>query len=679
MLRLLSGSLIALLLGAGTLFSQSNFCSSSIESTDCDLPPKVSCVGAVLSCEVEKRYSLSVVPWLGSDQFSYLSVGAENCDPTYFFDIKKASDEYKSTLNGERAYWNYEDEIAFFLSSTNNNIRTLAFFDGDGEEQSTHLFSKEDFFWNAGSSFVAPNKWTRIPSEIRWHPTENAIMYPVQLIDSTAGNAAIGGALVKQAINPSTYALGTAVPLFTFTGYTISSNANNFKIAGGDGNDVNGGRFLLSLQDVDSATADERFVVYDFAKDSLVQPMIGTAPFSYGEIFYGEADLASAKFELPTHQFDYATVSASGLFVIGRYTLPEGGTSDTTEGVRIFDLAGNPILRNLTSTVLTNLLLHNEDGHLDVGFFRSGDTIRECIVAKVSQGIINFAGDTLINEYVDISSIELGDILAISWEIDTSGGTLRHNAYADRILEWDEFGANAGFSGDQYSITSSIQTPQESIFEPFTGLSSYPFRALLATKPVENNPSSTPWKRYYGEIIELSLDASDPVPRRILHHRITDTSSVAYQPEAFFSRKGDKFFFHSHHGYDTVGGVELQQDLYFVDLPLRTCKSVRDGVANPSRQAAPSEIQSAYHLFPSPLNSGGKLWLEVEPDSPEVPQATLRLTSLDGRVIQVWSGPVESGSRIQAVLPNLAAGIYVAELVHAESGAQLMQQKVLVR
>ncbi|MEM7656143.1 MAG: hypothetical protein AAF399_08445 [Bacteroidota bacterium] len=681
--------LVWLLLGCwplGALLAQSNFCSSRVESTDCTLPPKTQCYGPVLSCEVTKRYSQDIVPWLSTDQFSYLSVGGTNCDDTYFFNLKKSSDSFESTLNGERALWNFEDKIAFFKTNQNGNIRMLAFYDEDGDQQATYLFDKSEFFIGAGSGFSYPGNWTRIPSEVRWHPTENSLMYPRQLIDSTAGNATTDGQLVKRPINPATFALGTATPLFTFSGYTISSNAAGYKIAGGDGNDVNGGRFLLSLREISNPTADERFVVYDFAKDSLVQPIIDPVNGTYSEVFYGENDLDSALFDLPLHRFDYATVSASGLLIVGRYTKPStpGSTSDSTEGIRIFDLSGNVIERviDTANQVLTDRLMYNGTGHLEVGFFRDGGVIRECVIAKATNGLIDNTEDDEINNFIETNpflpgSIRKGDIIAIYWEITTNGGELQHKAIAKKILDWDPL-ANANFSGDQYSIANNVQTTQSSLFSSFTGLGSYPFRALLASKPVHPDSVST-WHRYYGEIIELSLDASDPVPRRILHHRITWEDTARYQPEAYFSRNGDKFFFNSHLGYDTVGGFELEQDLYFVALPLRTCKSVRDGVAPPLRMPASDDLPPSFTLYPNPLHSGGKLWLEADAAPLETASASLRLISLDGRRIGLWQGPVEPGKRIQTLLPEVSAGIYVLELVDHLSNRRLYQEKVLVR
>jgi hypothetical protein len=649
------------------------------------LPGK--CVGPNLPCEIEKRYSLSPVPWDANFDFSTIIQGQSSCDPTFFFDIRKSADDFRNMLNSERSRWNHADDKAFFLGS---NVSRHTFYDGDGDKNGYHEFVGTDFFPGATS---VPTDWEDNLPEIRWHPTEDAIIYARQRYN-TAGTTVLGGELVKRSVtfpNGSSVTLGTPVVLFYFAGYTISSSDDGYKIAGGDGNDVNGGRLLLSLVDLNNTSANDQYAVYDFDEngvDGLVKPTITTPTSttgSYSEVLVDENSFSPTNglFTLYADDtyFDYATVSASGLFVVARYT-DDPVTASATNGVTLFDLSGNPVKRNVPGLGLVNRLHRNATGHLDVGFFRTlSDGIKECVVIKVTGGTMNNSGDGLENDYLDDGTnagtttpsitVKEGDIIAIYWDIEVSGGIVRHTAQARKVLDWHPNG-QANESGDQYSLSSLIQTNQSSIFGSLSGLGSYPFRGLLSLKPVDLGALATPLYRYYGEIVELSLDESDPVPRRILHHRITKegTGQSQFQPEAWFSRKGEKFFFKSHHG---LSGSD--QDLYFVEIPLRTCIGVRE----PSQLRQPSMREPSASFFPNPMNAGKSFVLLVEDNMPELSSATIRLTSLDGRVIQVWAGPVEPGSRIQAVLPNLAAGIYVAELVHAESGAQLMQQKVLVR
>ena len=93
--------LLAHWLGAAQLFSQANyFCQSAVESSDCVLPGK--CMGVHLPCEIEKRYSLSPVNWHSTFNFGTITEGQNSCDPTFFFDIKKSSDDFANTLNSER-------------------------------------------------------------------------------------------------------------------------------------------------------------------------------------------------------------------------------------------------------------------------------------------------------------------------------------------------------------------------------------------------------------------------------------------------------------------------------------------------------------------------------------------------------------------------------------------------
>ncbi|MEM7655711.1 MAG: hypothetical protein AAF399_06240 [Bacteroidota bacterium] len=640
-------------------------------------------MGVHLPCEIEKRYSLSPVPWHSTFNFSTISEGNSSCDPTFFFDIKKASDDFRNVLNGERAHWNHADDKAFFLGS---NVQRLTFYDGDADKNGFVQFSGADFFPGAAS---IPGNWNKNITEIRWHPTEDAIIYARQRFNG-AGTTVIGGELVKRSVTYPTansVALGTPQVLFYFAGYTISSESDGYNIAGGDGNDVNAGRLLLSLVDISNPSANDQYAVYDFDEDGIVDPTINAGSQSYTETFLGEGAFSGGLFSLyadDTH-FDYATVSASGLFVIARYTRDDTNIPATPEeGLTLFDLDGNIVQRNVPGLGLVNRLHRNRAGHWEAGFFRTQTgAIKECVVLKVSSGSMNNSGDLKVNDYLDdgtnsgtTPSIETeeGDIIAVYWDIEVSGGNIRHVAQARIVLDWHQ-DANADESGGQFSLSSLIQTNQTSIFASFTGLDSYPFRGLLCLKPVNLNSPPFPIYRYYGEIVELSLDESDPIPRRILHHRVIleGSGNVQYQPEAWFSRRGEKFFFKSHHGL-----LGSDQDLYFVELPLRTCRAIRE----PSmlrQSASESMVSPSFSLAPNPLRSGGKLWLESDATTPETASASLRLISLDGRRIELWRGSVETGQRIQTVLPEVSAGIYVLELVDHLSNRRLYQEKVLVR
>jgi hypothetical protein len=674
MIKSILGMLLACLPCSSVLYAQ-GFCSDVIELPDCFISPPCTPNSAGVSCEVQLRYSLDVVPWVSPAPFgASLNVGSSNCDPTFYFDIKKSSEDFANTLNSERANWNQAGNLAFFKGP---NARRLTFFDDNGEEVAQQQFLSEDFFTGPNSNLfplLRPKQVERLVSEIRWHPTETAIFYPRQIVDAY-GNIK-GSELIKREIDVASSPIAlTPIQLFHFMGFSVSGASDNFKIAGGDGNDVHGGRFLLSLKELNTSTpSPDQYVVYDFDEWKVVEPNIAIGPRTYSETFHGSGTLSQALFSLPSNNFDYATVSASGLFIVAVYS------GSTDGGVYLYDLRGGLIRRQLSDQSSVDELIKMGSGHIEVGYYRLLDgTVKECIVAKATGGVMNETGDDFINEYIDIDPMsqgftQVGDIIAVFWNISDVG--LLHEADSRRILDWQI--PSGTYSGGQFSLSSTGQTEHNSIFLPISPIiqeegapptivpDDYPFRLLLSNKAVD--PDSVTWEAYFGEVMELSLDESDLVPRRILHHRIT-IATVEYQPEAWFNRTGTQFFFKSH--YD----LGSPQDLYFVELPPRTCASVRN-----ARMANPNLLEeTSYQLFPSPLHSGGKLWLEVDSDSQEVPQAHLRLTSLDGRVIQVWSGPVESGSRIQAVLPNLAAGIYVAELVHAESGAKLMQQKVLVR
>ncbi|MEM7656604.1 MAG: hypothetical protein AAF399_10785 [Bacteroidota bacterium] len=670
MIRILSGMLLAAMCCGSSLYAQ--FCSSGIESPDCYISPPVSCPN--IPCEVKKRYGIDTVEWISPAPFTATSpgFGGTNCDASFYFDIKRADDDFANTLNSERANWSQDGTAAFFKGP---NPRRLRFFDDAGNRKGFHQFISKEFFSGPKQSVFPTlnnNQISRLVSEIRWHPTDSAIIYPRQTID-IVGNVK-GSELVKRTvdINNTSNPLGSPQVLFTFQGYTISSSADNFKIAGGDGNDVNAGRLLLSFRPAGNPSGTNQFAVYDFNQDRVVRANINYSLSSYSETFLTGSNFTQGFFSLPKADFDYATVSASGVFIVAVYS----GT--TTKGIFLYDLKGQVIQRDLispTTPTTVDQLFFRADGHIEVGYFRLSDgTVRECIVSKASASAMVETGQDEINDYIDIDNsspgfTQVGDIIAVYWNMGSAG---KHQADSRRILDW-QIGSGT-YSGGQYSLSSTAQTAHSSMFTAINATNlpaDYPFRLLLSQKPVDTS-WVLHWIPYYGEIVELSLDETDLEPRRILHHRITDTASVEYQPEAWFNRTGSKFYFKSHHDLGT------QQDLYFVDLPPRTCKNVRDGAGSP-RMAAPADFPTSFTLYPNPLHSGGKLWLEPDATTPETASASLRLIGLDGRRIELWQGPVETGQRIQAVLPEVSAGIYVLELVDHLSQRRLYQEKVLVR
>ncbi|GAB4429804.1 MAG: hypothetical protein OHK0039_48500 [Bacteroidia bacterium] len=256
-------------------------------------------------------------------------------------------------------------------------------------------------------------------------------------------------------------------------------------------------------------------------------------------------------------------------------------------------------------------------------------------------------------------------------------GLVVHQAGYSRVLEWyrDPITQNVEsteLSGGQFSATSTIQTPQASLFDPFTGLGDYTFRALISMHPVLFD--TVPTIPYIGEIVELSLDASDAVPRRILHHRVLNEKK-SYQPEAWFSRNGNKFYFKSH---AASPGTNPVQYLYFVELPNRTCKSTRDGVAPTPRLGQIDAPTGSPRLYPNPLLSDDKLFLEVPADVGDY-DAVLSLTGTDGRTWRCWSGRVEPGAVLKIALPDLSAGVYVATLCDTAGQIHLRSKLLLGR
>ncbi|MEM7659019.1 MAG: hypothetical protein AAF399_23050, partial [Bacteroidota bacterium] len=153
--------------------------------------------------------------------------GNTTCEPTYGFEVKLADADFYEQLNSERSAWNYDSDIAVFRGP---NDTSLTFFDAQGDKIGSVAFGGKDFYTSP------PSDWKNKLTTVRWHPTEDAIFYPKE------------GQLVKQSVSVSpSLSLGAQQVVAWFKGYTIGGANGNYRIAGGDGNDVNAGRFLVSL------------------------------------------------------------------------------------------------------------------------------------------------------------------------------------------------------------------------------------------------------------------------------------------------------------------------------------------------------------------------------------------------------------------------------------------------
>jgi L-rhamnose mutarotase len=177
---------------------------------------------------------------------------------------KLADADFHGQLNGERSAWNKDSDIAFFRGPGNDEI---TFFDQNGDKLSSHTFTSSDFYTTPPSGF----DWQDKLSTIRWDPIRDVIFYPKE------------HQLIKRSISVSGTTVTVGVPkiLASFPGMTIGmSYGAPYRIAGGDGNDVNAGRFLISL--VRGATT--YFVVYDFNEDALItQKVKADSTTSYSE------------------------------------------------------------------------------------------------------------------------------------------------------------------------------------------------------------------------------------------------------------------------------------------------------------------------------------------------------------------------------------------------------------
>lgn len=677
--------------------------------SDCVPSPTPSPSGMGAPQEVRDRYGSQQVPIPTSQNFPTLQQGTSACETDFNFEVTKSADDVANNLNSERAAWNQADDMAFLRGSNNKrltfyNDQGQKWFAGSGSSSNSEVpFFEEDFIRDPLGNTVNPadippawTDWKDNLAQIYWHPTENAIVYARRIYDDNTGIWT--GELVQREVitGSSNMSLGTVEVLFAFEDYVIGNS--KYKIAGGDGNDVNGGRLLLSLDDLSTTQEYDFFAVYDFTKKThggLVNAwFVSTSnPPNYQNylesyIYYSASNpnpnFQSALFTLLYSGepfFDYATVSASGLAIAAFFTKKDGLSATFPLGAYLFDLTGKSIIKDYS----TKVLYEASSGHYDVGFYKtSTGALRECIVASVpisaSTSTIN---DTKIDNF---SNIQKGDIVAIYWDyhplfaIATYSSWVSHDATAARILEWDPAGiagGNSSLSGGQFSITSTVQYRQPSFYTPFK-LKPYPFRALLsfgAAAPGTNLPP------HAGEIVELSLDASDQAARRIIHHGISITNPpfpgnkvVEYQPEAWFSRNGDKLLFKSHAGLPGTPTSGLEQHLYFIKIPPRTC--IAERTARKSRTEV--QQQKSYSIFTNSLSDDHRIFVEID-DQAEEFQACLKLTAMDGRSISAWTGMTQAGHTIKVAVPGLVAGMYVAEFIDTRTNSIIQRSKLMLK
>ncbi|MEM7658117.1 MAG: T9SS type A sorting domain-containing protein [Bacteroidota bacterium] len=479
---------------------------------------------------------------------------------------------------------------------------------------------------------------------IRWHPGNDFIYYPRE------------HQLIKRKVKTSpTFQVGPAQVEVEFRGYRIGGKNGSIKIAGGDGNDANAGRFLISLE----RNNNVQYTVYDFTAQKIVDQVVNLPNFT--ETLYSPSLFQSHLFSLPA-EIDFAQVSPTGKYIVFTHN-PGFGP------LQLFDFSGNvyDLAYNGTASGSPKDYLFFRT-HFEVGFVIAPDggqdAVRECIIVKAIPAAVNDPNGNM--------GTHPGDMVAVYWYIETGQTELQWGTL--EIMDWsiafNSTGTGVAGGGQYSSVSTLTQPPVTDIFDdiPYSSVSDYPFRALIALNTVPFNPG---WPPYYGEIVELSLNHHDLQPRRLIHHRITSQPSKIYQPEAWFSPDGRKVFFKSPE--NAPAGKEY---LYFIPLPKRTCKDRRAFLGSSYRSASPDLSASHISLYPNPV-SQGSIWLEA--DQPPEGKVMLRLISVNGSSIEVWNGHLLPGVRKKVSVHELAAGMYVAELIDQETGVSIQRQKLLIQ
>ncbi|MEM6803541.1 MAG: T9SS type A sorting domain-containing protein [Bacteroidota bacterium] len=702
----------------------SNFCQDGSGETLCYSSP-------VYSYPSEPRYRKNIVP-LGASSYFPANTGDIACSPHYIspfgFRVKKVADrtDYVESINGERAAWNHaggqtvSSKMGFY-HSRGNSQQDLVFIDYLGDEMFTHNFSQTDFYPLGLPSYINPSKWKRIFSSIRWW--QDYIIYPR------------GNELVKRKVSGN--GLGPVEPLVKFgdglglyPDYVIGSVSQggsfSYKIAGGDGNDINGGRLLISLVENAATNPTMTFVVLDLHQEKIVSQnitwgLLGSynetfvTPTSSNPTFYSTPVLLNHMFSLPiaTSDFDYAQVSASGLFVVSR----EGG-----QGFRLFDFNGNSVSLSNGSTIFPMT------SHYDVGMVlvesNGSDKIRECVITKVNPGMA-----TALNALPSAGSYQYkeGDLVALYWHTGVAGSNVYLRAML--LLEWDHFGNGdpAIYSGGQFSAVSDAQEAQTSMFQNYCVPENYPYRMFVAMSTAnpdsdDNSPANLlAWGPYFGEIVELSLNHHDLVPRRIVHHFVLNrfdhepdyanpipgtscydpslpicssnmdcnTTScyqvpdehASNQPEIWMSPNGRRILFKSSglRTDFTTNPDHNKQNLYMVEIPLRTCPTARNGSGGGNRGSR--KLAEAFHnfsIYPNPIDQDYFLLKMDSRESTAFP-AAVNIIQIDGRSKQVWRGQITPSRPIKVSIEDYSPGIYFVEIRNLESGEVEKTEKVILK
>lgn len=310
---------------------------------------------------------------------------------------------------------------------------------------------------------------------------------------------------------------------------TLGTGSPNRRLAGGDGNiavkvgtecwllithgGTNTNAQVLVLGDPDNPqTNDWKIVSHNWT---------GTE----WELQYETWDVSATKWDFPTGSgFDYATLTLEDPADGWPYIV----TAIDGEGTDLYNLSGTKIDD-----------IDSNANHMDQVKAQVGGTEYLAIVKKTVAGMIPPA-------------VNVGDAQCWYYEVDTSATPMTVTINGFVGLDWGSGFNQAG--GGQYSSYASNRT------------------SLLAMNSAVEE-GATDWQAYYSEIVEIQLDrdASDNVPRRLLHHMIDTFGSVGGQPEVWYSNDGTHGFFKT----DVGGQLSGDGYLFWFEIPERTPVSQR--------------------------------------------------------------------------------------------------------
>lgn len=290
-------------------------------------------------------------------------------------------------------------------------------------------------------------------------------------------------------------------------------NGSSRRLAGGDGNiavkvgteawillshvSTNTNCQVLVLADPDNAQANDwKIVSHNWTGSAW-------------ELQYETWDVSATKFTLPAGTlFDYATLT----LVDPTDGWPYISVSADGNGTDYYNLSGTKIGDE-----------DSNSNHKNEVYFTTGGTSYPAMVKKAVNGTIP-------------PDVNIGDAAIRYREVDLSADpmTMTTTTVSPPGLDWGSGYNQAG--GGQYSSYSTRNTC-----------------LLSMNSAVEEG--ATDWQKYYSEIVEIQLnaDASDDVPRRLLHHMIDTFGSVSGQPEAWLSNDGTHGFFKSNVGGQLSG------------------------------------------------------------------------------------------------------------------------------